>query len=84
VYEVLLSGKAQRDLRRLPTDVFERVVPAIRGLGRIPRPSGGRKIAGSLHDWRIRVGDYRVVYQIDDEERTIHVMYVRHRREAYR
>ena len=84
MHEVLLSSQAQRDLRRLPPEVFERVVAADQVLGRTPRPAGCRKIVGSRSDWRLRVGDYRVVYEVDDTARVVRVMYVRHRREAYR
>jgi mRNA interferase RelE/StbE len=84
VHEVLLSSQAQRDLRRLPPEVLERVVAAVRALGRTPRPPGCRKIVGSRSDWRVRVGDYRVVYEVDDRAREVRVMYVRHRRDAYR
>jgi mRNA interferase RelE/StbE len=84
VHEVLLSSQAQRDLRRLPPEVFERAVAAIQSLARTPRPAGCRKIVGSRNDWRLRVGDYRVVYEVDDAERVVRVMYVRHRRDAYR
>jgi mRNA interferase RelE/StbE len=84
VHEVLLSSQAQRDLRRLPAETFERVWMAIRALGTTPRPPGCRKIMGSRSDWRVRVGDYRVVYEIADAARIVRVMYIRHRREAYR
>jgi mRNA interferase RelE/StbE len=59
-------------------------ITAIRGLANDPRPSGCRKLSGSKHDWRIRVGDYRVVYEIADEIRIVRVNRVRHRREVYR
>jgi len=49
-----------------------------------PRPYGCRKLTGSDRDWRIRVGDYRIVYEIDDQVREVRVMRIRHRREAYR
>ncbi len=84
MYELLLESRAQRDLRRLPPDTFKRVIRAIEVLAANPRPAGCRKIAGSENDWRIQVGDYRVIYQIDDTARVVRVMYVRHRREAYR
>ncbi len=84
MHEVLLSNQAQRDLRRLPAKTLERVLPAIRALGSTPRPAGCRKIVGSHSDWRLRVGDYRVVYEIHDTARVVRVMYIRHRRDAYR
>jgi len=81
---VLLESRAQRDLRRLPTDVFDRVIRAIKSLAGNPRPVGSRKIVGSEHDWRVRVGDYRIIYEVDDAARVVRVMYIRHRRDAYR
>ena len=57
---------------------------AIQALATNPRPSDCRKLAGSTSDWRIRVGDYRVIYEIADEIRLVRVNRVRRRREVYR
>jgi mRNA interferase RelE/StbE len=84
MYRVFLERAAEKDLKRLSSEVHDRVIIAIRGLASDPRPSGCRKLAGSKHDWRIRVGDYRVVYEIADEIRIVRVNRVRHRREVYR
>lgn len=84
MYEVLLEGNAQRDLKRLPTEVFHRITSEIGALANNPRPHGCRKIVGSQSDWRIRIGEYRIIYEIDDPARTIRVMRVRHRKEVYR
>ena len=84
MYEILVETHAERDLRRLEADVFRRVVDGIRALAENPRPPGCRKITGSENDWRIRVGRYRVIYEIDDAARQVRIMRVRHRREAYR
>jgi mRNA interferase RelE/StbE len=84
VYEVYLEGAAERDLRRLPAEAFQRIIPRIRALAENPRPSGCRKLTGSENDWRIRIGVYRVVYEIDEAEEAVRVFRVRHRREAYR
>jgi len=85
MHEVLLSGQAERDLKRLPAEVFQRVIAAIRTLGADPRPHGCRKLQGSPRDdYRVRVGDYRVVYEIDDRNKAVRIMRVRHRREVYR
>jgi mRNA interferase RelE/StbE len=64
--------------------MFGRVAAALRILADNPRPAGCRKLTGSDRDWRVRVGDYRIVYEIDDENREVRVMRIRHRREAYR
>ncbi|MCH7847488.1 MAG: type II toxin-antitoxin system RelE/ParE family toxin [Planctomycetes bacterium] len=84
MYEVLVERRAERDLNRLPHDLFDRVIRAVKSLADNPRPQGSRKLTASENDWRIRVGDYRVLYEIDDPSQAVRVMRVRHRREAYR
>jgi mRNA interferase RelE/StbE len=84
VYEVHLERAAENDLKRLPTTTFHRIIAQIRILAENPRPSGCRKLTGSKNDWRIRVGDYRVLYEIDEKAKAVRIMRVRHRREVYR
>ncbi len=84
MYEVLLERRAEKDLKRLTRDVFERVVSRLRSLSEDPKPSGSRKITGSKNDWRVRVGEYRIIYEIDDRKKAIRVMRIRHRKEVYR
>ena len=84
MYRVLLERAAEKDLKRLSSEVHDRVITAIQRLATNPRPPGCRKLAGSENDWRIRVGDYRVVYEIADEIRVVRVNRVRHRRDVYR
>ena len=81
---VLLERGAEKDLGRLSSEIHDRVIAAIQALATNPRPSSCRKLAGSKNDWRIRVGDYRVVYEIADEIRIVRVNRVRHRRDVYR
>jgi len=82
-YTVLILRRAQKELAQLPTQGYERVRDAIRALAESPRPPGCLKLTGR-EAWRIRAGDYRVVYEIDDQLRTITVLHVGHRREVYR
>jgi mRNA interferase RelE/StbE len=84
MYRILLEQNAEKDLARLSSEIYNRVIGVIQALATNPRPPGCRKLAGSKHDWRIRVGDYRVVYEIADEIRIVRVNRVRHRREVYR
>ncbi|MGK7958552.1 MAG: type II toxin-antitoxin system RelE/ParE family toxin [Crocosphaera sp.] len=84
IYEVLLEKQAERDLRKLPADIFKRIIPVIRKLADNPRPSGCRKLKNAEQDYRVRVGTYRIIYEIDDRNREIKVMRVRHRKESYR
>ena len=84
MYRVLLERGAERDLARLSPDIRDRVIVAIQAFANNPRPPGCRKLVGSKNDWRIRVGDHRVVYEIVDGIRVVRVNRVRHRREVYR
>jgi mRNA interferase RelE/StbE len=80
------SGRAIRgkDLKKLSAEVLPRAVAAIQALAKNPRPAGSRKLAGTENDWRIRVGYYRIVYEISDQIRVVRVNRVRHRRDVYR
>lgn len=84
MYEILLERRAERDLRRLAANIFQRVIAAIAELADDPRPPGCVKLTGSDNDWRIRIGDYRVLYEIKDNNQVVRIMRIRHRREAYR
>ena len=81
-YAVSILRRAQKELGQLSSPSFERVCEAIRSLAGNPRPPGCRKLVGR-DGWRIRVGDYRVIYQIDDPARTVLVLHVGHRRDIY-
>jgi mRNA interferase RelE/StbE len=84
VYQVVVDRKAEKDLDRLSEIVYRRVREAIDSLADNPRPPGCRKLAGPDKDWRVRVGDYRIIYEIADTIRVVRVTRVRHRREVYR
>ena len=83
MYKIELRRKAQRALDRLPKDDFNAVLDVLKGLANTPRPKGVEKIK-SAGLWRIRQGDYRIVYGIDDSEHLVTVVRVGHRREIYR
>jgi len=84
VYEVLIEKSAERDLKKIPAADFKRIVPHLKGLAADAGPMGSRKISGSDHDWRIRVGTYRIIYELNDKEKVVKIMRVKQRREAYR
>jgi len=71
VYEVFLERAAERALKRLSWQDFTRIIAAIKELAANPRPSGCRKLSGGDQDWRLRVGDYHVLYEVDDEARAV-------------
>lgn len=83
-YAISVLRPAARALTRLPADVRTRIRRAIRTLSTDPGPVGWRKLAGSHELYRIRVGDYRIIYEVRDGELVIIVVTVGHRRDVYR
>ena len=82
-YRVELKPSARKELTRLPAQLIARIVPSLENLASNPRPPGCKKLQGGENEWRIRVGDYRVVYMIDDANRLVEVTRIRHRSEVY-
>lgn len=82
-YAVLFTRRARRDLDHLDRQAVRRLAPAIDALADDPRPAGCVKVRSEEGVWRIRVGDYRVGYQVDDATREVTVIRVGHRREFY-
>jgi mRNA interferase RelE/StbE len=82
-YAITILRRAQRELQRLPHEDYERVREAIRALAQNPRPPGCLALTGRA-GWRIRVGNYRVIYEINDVQHTVTILHVGHRRDVYR
>ena len=82
-YRVELSKLARRQFEKLPCETASRLVPVILSLGDEPRPPGTRKLSGR-EAWRLRAGNYRIVYEIHDAVLLVLVVQVGHRREVYR
>lgn len=82
-YRVEFTVGAARQIKRLPRPAQIRVLDAIALLGSEPRPRGCRKLAGEDLAWRIRVGEYRVIYEVLDSALTVTVVRSGHRREVY-
>ncbi len=83
-YRIEVTKAAARDLRALPANILKRVDARILSLGDQPRPDGVKKLVGSEDLYRIRVGDYRIIYEIQDAVIVVSIIRVRHRGEAYR
>lgn len=83
-YEVVFDNRAGKELARLDKPVARRVYSAVMTLAEEPRPDGCRQLSGYPGLWRIRVGDHRVVYSIDDGRLVVVALRVAHRREVYR
>lgn len=82
-YSVLIKRAAEKELRTLRRADLRRIVARIRALSVNPRPPGAEKLS-TLERYRVRQGDWRVVYEIDDADRVVTVVKVGHRREVYR
>ena len=82
-YTVEILRSAQKQLSRINIEDQDRIISSIRALGDDPRPSGCKKLSGRS-GWRIRVGDYRVLYEIHDDHLVILVVAIGHRGEVYR
>jgi mRNA interferase RelE/StbE len=82
-YSIEWKASASKELRKLPKPIIPRVLLAIEALIEAPRPEGVRKLAGSESTYRIRVGEYRVVYNIFDKRLVIEIIRVRDRKDAY-
>lgn len=82
-YRITFARSARHELEVLDPSVIRRILPKVESLSTHPRPHGLRKLTGEKNLWRIRIGDYRVIYSIFDSEQRIDITAVRHRREAY-
>jgi len=82
-YRVEVKPSAKKELERLPNQLIARIVARLENLASSPRPFGCKKLKGGEKEWRIRVGDYRVVYTIDDANLLVEVTRIRHRSEVY-
>jgi len=83
-YQVLIARSARRELQRLPSKVQIRIVDILKKLQEEPRPRGSIQLRGNDSLRRIRSGDYRVIYAVNDEQQLVDVSAIRHRSDAYR
>jgi len=83
-YRVEFKPGVEKDLQKLPKRVVVRVVKRIESLAADPRPHQTTKLSGAERLYRLRVGDYRIIYEVETETKRVLVHFVRHRREAYR
>ena len=82
-YSLAILRRAQNELAALPAEAYGRVRDAISSLANDPTPQGCRKLTGR-EGWRLRVGDYRVIYEINNDSQVVTVLHIGHRRDVYR
>jgi len=83
-YSISFARSARKELERLSHDVADRILAKVETLAENPRPAGVIKLHGQENLWRVRIGDYRVIYSIDDLSKAVDVSVIRHRRDVYR
>ncbi len=83
-FELTWRSSTRKDLRKLPPQDVARILAEVELLPTNPFPHGCEKLAGAEHTWRIRVGDYRVIYEVLADARTLVIQRVRHRKDVYR
>jgi len=83
-WQVLIHRRPEKILRRLPKSLLQRIRDAIRELSEEPRPSGSVKLAGYTNLYRLRVGDWRISYAVEEEERRVVILEIAPRGDAYR
>ena len=84
MFELYLERSAAKSLKALSRNIFKRIIPKIQSLKENLKQFGCRKIAGSENDYRVMVGDYRIIYEIDEVHNPINIMAVGHRKDVYR
>ncbi len=83
-YSITFARSARKELEKFPRQIAGRILEKISALAANPRPIGSLKLKGDENLWRIRIGDYRVIYEIDDAERNVDISIIRHRKDVYR
>ena len=83
-YEIIITKTIQKQLDNLPNNIQERVYDKISQLAEEPRPDGVVKLKGYDNEYRIRIGDYRLVYEIQDEQLIVLLVQCKHRRDVYK
>ena len=81
---IKLKRSVEKEILKLPRDVIKRIVRAIDELENDPYPRDSKKIRGTERTYRLRVGNYRIIYQVDEERKEIIIYHVRHRKSAYK
>ena len=84
MYQVLIARSAEKQLKNLPPSVQRKIAAVIMSLSIEPRPYGSKKLTGTVSSYRVRVGDYRVIYEIYEREIVVTVLKISHRRDVYR
>jgi mRNA interferase RelE/StbE len=83
-FRIEWKKSTRKDLRKLPSATVDKIIEAVESLAENPFPHGVEKLSGSEHAYRIRLGDYRIVYEVVAESKLVETQRVRHRKDVYR
>ncbi len=84
IYRIDWKPSALKELRNIDQQFIPRIIEAVEALAENPLPDGVRKIQGGNHSYRIRIGDYRIIYQLYEKYLIIEIIRIRHRKDVYR
>ena len=84
VYNLCWKESVHKDLRRLPATIIHKIIKKAESLPANPLPSDSKKLRDTEHSYRVRVGDYRIIYQLNSPDKEILICRVRHRKDAYK
>jgi len=83
MYQIKLDKRVEKELDKIPEKMFDKIEKLILSLKDNPRPLGVKKLTNQEH-WRIRVGEYRILYEIDDKDEVIAIFKIKHRKDVYK
>ena len=83
-YRIEFSQSAERDIRKISSTLIENILAKVEALKANPLPQQSLKLSGGEMTYRLRVGDYRVIYEVNNKDKTVFIRYIRHRKDAYR
>ena len=83
-YKIVVKPSVEKDLRKVPARIVPKILSQIKGLAVDPLSRHARKLTGAERLWRLRMGNYRIIYEVDQSKKVITIHYVRHRQDAYK
>ena len=84
MFNLFIERSAEKDFKKLPTKHLSNVISKIKGLSKDSHPKGCKKLINNKNFWRIRIGNYRVIYEVIESEKSIRIYKVKHRKDVYK
>ncbi|MGI6750410.1 MAG: type II toxin-antitoxin system RelE family toxin [Atribacter sp.] len=84
LYKILWKKSAEKDLKNIPHKLINRIIEVIDSLSKNPLPPRVRKITGSVNLYRLRIGDYRIIYEVNSNIKNVMIIYIRNRKDVYK